>query len=144
MSPNNPSKEAKMRCSQQLSDSQIYDLMDTLSVQQEGATAALPYASSSANQWILASYLDSAAFFPQEKRSVLYQQVVKAVTLFIELNIHIVPAIGDLAEQSWVYGELVEAELQKEELELTLDYEAIPFAAVEVLARVSALEYSTE
>jgi hypothetical protein len=133
-----------MRSPQQLPDSQIYDLLDTLSVQQEEANAALAAADSMNSQWVLASYLDTAAFFPQEMRSLLYQNVVNAVTSFIETHMYDNPAIADLAEQSWMYGELLEAELQKDELELTLDHEAIPVEAVEVLSRVAALEYSKE
>jgi hypothetical protein len=39
---------------------------------------------------------------------------------------------------SWAYAELIEAELAREEVELTLDAEALPFEAVEVLSRVAA------
>jgi hypothetical protein len=133
-----------MNTPQQLPDSQLYDLMDTLSVQQEEAEAALQSAQTLDSQWVFAGYLDSAAFFPKEKRSTLYKNVVNAVTTFIEVNMYDNPAIAELAEQSWAYGELLEAELQKDELELTLDHEAIPFEAVEVLTRVATLEYSAE
>lgn len=130
-----------MRSQPQLPDAQVFDLLDTLSVQQEEATAALTRADDIDSQWTFANYLDTAVMFPQEKRSKLYRSIVLAVSNFIEARLHDTPAVADLAQQSWVYGELVEAELQKDELELTLDHEAIPFEAVEVLTRVAALSY---
>lgn len=130
-----------MRNQTQLPDAEMFDLLDTLSVQQEEAAAALTRADNVDSQWIFANYLDTAVMFPQEKRSKLYRSTVLAVSTFIETHLHDTPAISNLAEQSWVYGELVEAELKKDELELTLDHEAISFEAVEVLARVASLPY---
>jgi hypothetical protein len=129
-----------MRTEQKLSNSQICELMDALSVQQEAAQKILSKSVSLPGMWTLADYLDTAALFPSEKRSILHRQVVHAVTVFIERNLHNGDAVSQMAEHSWVFAELVEVELQQEELELTMDFEAIPVEAVEVLTRVAALD----
>jgi len=131
-----------MRTSHQLPQSQVYELLDILSVQQEAATSALAAATQLESQCVFAEYLDSAALFPDECASQLHHAVVQAVTAFIERHLYDNPAVTALAERSWVYGEFVEAELQRDELELTLDHEAIPVQAVEILSRVAALEHS--
>lgn len=130
-----------MHSNNQLPDAQIFYLLDTLSFQQEEATTALTLAGSLDSQWIFANYLDTAVMFPQEVRSKLYSAVVLEVSRFIETHMHDTPAVADLAQQSWVYGELFEAELQKDEMELCLDHDAIQIDAVEVLTRVAALSY---
>lgn len=130
-----------MQAYNQLPDAQIFDLLDTLSFQQEEAVTALTRAGSLDSQWIFANYLDTAVMFPQEVRSKLYSAVVLEASRFIETHMHDTPAIADLAQQSWVYGELFEAELQKDEMELCLDHDAIQVDAVEVLTRVAALSY---
>jgi hypothetical protein len=127
-----------MRCPHNLPDSQISEMLDTLSVQQEEAQAALAKATSLNSQWSFAAYLDTAALFPEEARTALYKSVVTAAAAFIEMNLHDTPELEELAEQSWAYGDLVNAELERDELELTLDYEAIPVEAVEVISRAAA------
>lgn len=127
-----------MLCPHNLPDSQVFDMLDTLSVQQEEAQAALAHPHSMSSQWFFAAYLDTAALFPEEARTALYRAVVGAAESFIEMHLHDTPELGDLAEQSWSYGDLVNAELARDELELTLDYEAIPFEAVEVISRAAA------
>lgn len=119
-------------------------MLDALSVQQERGRAALACPESRERQGIFAGYLDAAAFSPQEKGSDLYKSVVISATLYIAANLHDTLALGNLAEQSWVYGDLVEAELVREELELTLEHEGIQGDALEVLNRIASLEYLEE
>lgn len=126
-----------MDCPHNLPESQIFDLLDTLSVQQEEARAALAESNTLDSQWCFAAYLDTAAFFPEEGRSALYRSVLAAAATFIEMHLHDTPELGDLAEKSWVYGDLLNAELERDELELTMDYEAIPMETVEVIARAA-------
>lgn len=126
-----------MRCPHNLPESQVLEMLDTLSVQQEAAQVALAKANTLRSQWHFAAYLDTAAFFPDEARTALYRSVVAAATAFIEMHMHDTPELGDLAEQSWAYGDLLNAELEREELELTMDYNAIPVEAVEVLSRAA-------
>lgn len=127
-----------MHCPHNLPESQIFDMLDTLSVQQEEAQAALANANSLRSQGLFAAYLDTAALFPTESLTALHRSVLAAATAFIEIHLHDTPELGELAERSWVYGDLLNAELERDELELTLDYEAIPVEAVEVITRAAA------
>jgi hypothetical protein len=100
---------------------------------------ALDFPEALSSQWAFAEYLDAAVFSPAELQSVLYKSVIRAASTFIGANLHSTPELACLGEQSWAYGDLIEAELDREAIEITLDFEAIPLETVEVLSRVAAL-----
>lgn len=110
-----------------------FDGMHARTVEALASPAAL------SSQWAFAEYLDAAVFSHVELQSVLYQSVMRATSTFIEANLHSTRELADLGERSWAYRELIDAELDREAVEITLDFEAIPVEAVEVLSRVAAL-----
>lgn len=75
--------------------------------------------------WTFGEYLDTAAQIESEKNTDLYKQVIAATTQFLESNAQ-TDWVLDIAADSWAINELLEAELARDELELTLSASAVP------------------